>query len=59
MDRRCLERELELAHRHDHPLSLLIVDVDLFKQVNDSLGHSAGDAVLKCLTPLHERNHAF
>ena len=47
---RCLERELELAHRHDHALSLMIVDVDHFKRINDSLGHSAGDAVLKTLT---------
>lgn len=47
---RCLERELELAHRHDHDLSLMIVDVDHFKRINDSLGHSAGDAVLKALT---------
>jgi len=47
---RCLERELELAHRHDHALSLMIVDVDHFKKINDSLGHSAGDAVLKALT---------
>ena len=47
---RCLERELELAHRHDHFLSLMIVDVDHFKRINDTLGHSAGDAVLKTLT---------
>ena len=47
---RCLEREVELAHRHDHTLSLLIVDVDHFKLINDNLGHSAGDAVLKALT---------
>jgi diguanylate cyclase (GGDEF)-like protein len=47
---RCLERELELAHRHDHALSLMIVDVDHFKRINDNLGHSAGDAVLKTLT---------
>ncbi|MBI1423149.1 MAG: diguanylate cyclase [Gammaproteobacteria bacterium] len=47
---RCLERELELAHRHDHPLSLMVVDVDHFKLINDTLGHSAGDAVLKSLT---------
>lgn len=46
---RSLEREVELAHRQDNDLSLLIVDIDHFKQVNDSLGHSAGDAVLRSL----------
>lgn len=46
---RCLDREVELSHRHDNNLSLLIVDIDHFKQVNDSLGHSAGDTVLKTL----------
>lgn len=46
---RALERELELAHRHDHDLSLLVVDVDHFKNINDSHGHSAGDTVLKAL----------
>ncbi len=45
----CLDREVELAHRHDNELSLLIIDIDHFKEVNDSLGHSAGDAVLKSL----------
>ena len=46
---RCLDREVELSHRHDNRLSLLIVDIDHFKQVNDSLGHSAGDMVLKTM----------
>lgn len=32
--------------RFDHPLSLLIVDIDLFKQVNDTWGHMTGDLVI-------------
>ncbi len=44
-----LEREVELAHRHDNTLSMLIMDVDHFKRINDTLGHSAGDTVLKTL----------
>ncbi len=44
---RSLEREVELSHRHDREVSLLIIDVDHFKSVNDNYGHSAGDAVLK------------
>ncbi len=42
----CLEREVALARRHDSDLSILIVDIDHFKNVNDSHGHLAGDKVL-------------
>jgi two-component system, cell cycle response regulator len=42
-----LERELAGAHRHQHPLSLVMFDVDHFKKVNDDRGHLCGDHVLK------------
>jgi len=35
------------AARHRYPLSLLVIDVDLFKSVNDNYGHAKGDAVLR------------
>ena len=41
-----LEREILRASRRGHPLSVLLIDVDNFKQVNDSYGHKEGDRVL-------------
>jgi len=43
------EQELSRALRYDNTLSILMLDIDLFKQVNDIYGHQAGDQVLKTL----------
>jgi diguanylate cyclase (GGDEF)-like protein/PAS domain S-box-containing protein len=42
-----LEEEFARARRYNTPLSVLLLDVDKFKQYNDSFGHPAGDEVLK------------
>ncbi len=44
-----LEEHFALARRHKRPLSILLMDVDHFKKVNDTHGHPQGDAVLKTL----------
>ncbi len=42
-------REIELSRRHNTPLSLIALDIDLFKQINDEYGHTAGDYILKAV----------
>mgnify|MGYP006126250263 FL=1 len=42
-----LGEELGRARRYSHPLSMLIIDLDNFKQVNDRCGHVEGDSVLR------------
>lgn len=44
--------ELDRAKRYQYPLSLFMLDIDLFKNVNDTYGHLAGDSVLKQLSQL-------
>jgi diguanylate cyclase (GGDEF)-like protein len=48
--------EFRRASRYGDPLSLILVDLDHFKEVNDRLGHSTGDVVLKHVAQLLQRN---
>ena len=55
------QKEVERARRYMHPLSLLMIDIDHFKKINDTFGHSAGDEILKilvegCLNILREND---
>jgi diguanylate cyclase (GGDEF)-like protein len=46
------DHEIERARRYGHSFAVVMVDADHFKHVNDTVGHAAGDAVLKALGQL-------
>jgi len=50
-----IAREIERVKRYNKPLSVIMFDIDHFKQVNDTFGHNAGDSVLKKIAYLVKR----
>jgi diguanylate cyclase (GGDEF)-like protein len=50
------EMELNKARRYQKPLSVLYVDIDNFKHINDRMGHHAGDALLCCAAKMIKSN---
>ena len=54
--RHYLNRELLRAKRFGHDLSLLVVDIDHFKKINDGYGHSMGDLVLQQFANVMDHN---
>ena len=51
-----LEQEMSRSLRFGDELSILMIDVDLFKQINDSYGHTVGDSVLRGVALALQRN---
>jgi len=48
--------EMDRLKRYDHPLSMVMLDIDLFKNINDLHGHLVGDQVLVTLTKVLQSN---
>jgi diguanylate cyclase (GGDEF)-like protein len=51
-----LTREIKRVHRVKKPLSMILVDIDDFKGLNDSLGHAAGDELLRRIARVMEES---
>jgi len=51
-----LRQEVDRSRRHGVPLSVILVDLDHFKQVNDTFGHPSGDLVLKEISAIFQRS---
>jgi two-component system, cell cycle response regulator len=50
-----LKSEFAFANRHQTPLSVLLIDIDHFKKINDTYGHAGGDAALRVLAERLQR----
>ena len=52
-----LHMEINRARRYDHPFTVVCIDLDNFKTVNDCFGHSTGDMILRSVARTLQRKH--
>lgn len=52
----CIEEKIKESRKYNRKLSLMILDIDYFKKINDTYGHDIGDAVLREMSELVKNN---
>jgi diguanylate cyclase (GGDEF)-like protein len=53
---RFLDHEFQISERYNHPLTLVLIDIDDFKQINDRFGHRAGDEIIRSVANILRNN---
>ena len=52
------QEEFTRARRYHHPLSIVMIDIDHFKSINDTYGHTVGDDILRKVSRILQTKHS-